>query len=698
MMTASLSSVRSGACPARDELVAFQHGRLSTPDLERLAGHLSECDSCAAALAELSESGPLFGLGDSPAALLVDEPAYRMLEERVRRIDVEGAGPLTGSVEATAPGYGRTGAEQPLDKFGNYDLLEQVGEGGMGVVYRARQRPLNRPVALKMLPPGASTEAKARFLVEGQAVARLEHPGVVRIHEWGEHQGRLYFSMEFVTGGTLAKLLGHGALGVSAAAELVTALAQAVQAAHAAGVVHRDLKPSNVLLTPDGSPKVADFGLAKLLDDSAARTHTHAVVGTAQYMAPEQAAGRAREVGPPADVYALGCILYECLTGRPPFCADSRSKVLELVQKAEPERPSRLREGLSRDLEAVCLKCLEKRPQDRYGSAGELAEDLHRWLKGEPTHARPAGWVRRSWRFVRRHPRLTVAALLLILLGLAPAARRRPDPDLVLGEMRDKLARGESVTLIGPTGGPAWSRWVCSPEASWIDAPPDQPVTAHSWGRGMLELLPEPGIERYRLRASVRHLLAHRADGVGLYFARYRQSTSPGAVDCYGQLVFDDLTDPVAVHRAANPGKEFPEPDRITTARLFPHLSTLTVEARGWEAPGGGLATRPFTPALHDAPWHDLAVEVTPEGVRGFFDGQEMIGRVGGKMQYGLTAAQFVANATNTVGRIADKEPGITFARELQVAFAPGGGLGLWVFRGSVSYRDVVVEPLPQSN
>jgi serine/threonine-protein kinase len=518
---------------------------------------------------------------------------------------------------------------------------------------------------------------------------------VVQIYEWGEHQGRLYFSMEYVAGGTLAKLLGHGALGVSAAAELVMALAQAVQAAHAAGVVHRDLKPSNVLLAPDGSPKVADFGLAKLLDDTVARTHTHAVVGTAQYMAPEQAAGKAREVGPAADVYALGCILYECLTGRPHFCADSRSKVLELVQQAQPERPSRRREGLSRDLEAVCLRCLEKRPRDRYGSAGELAADLRRWLKGEPTRARPAGWVRRSWRFVRRH--MWAVTLLLLTAGLGLGGTIYFDTERPARTAKAALARGEAVVLVGERGGPRWSRWDNGGDASQSEIAPDGTFSLHSPASGLLRLMRDPGVDRYRLRAEVRHLTAWNACHVGVFFALRRFETSGGPVLLYGQLSFDEVSDPQDDYRrllALNkwPVNVPPLPP-TTAARLFPHLLPVNRDLSDpWGAHGAFQFSEPFQPEglqPYAAPWRHLSVEVMPQGVQGYW---------GDRPMRPLSADQFVTDIRKAMAdlAIAPETPAICgeIFREISPEFTPRGSLGLVAMRGSASFRNVMIEPL----
>jgi hypothetical protein len=259
----------------------------------------------------------------------------------------------------------------------------------MGVVYKARQTGLGRVVALKMILAGGHAGAAdlARFRTEAEAVARLQHPGIVQIHDVGEQDGLPYFSLEFCAGGSLADRLLAGPLPPREAAELAAQLALAVQAAHEHHVIHRDLKPANVLLTEGGTPKVADFGLAKRLDAGAGATRTGAVMGTPSYMAPEQAAGESRAVTAAADVYALGAILYECLTGRPPFQAATPLDTLLQVLERQPAPPRLLNPAVGRDLEAVCLKCLEKDPRARYAAAADLAADLRRYLGGEPVQA-----------------------------------------------------------------------------------------------------------------------------------------------------------------------------------------------------------------------------------------------------------------------------------------------------------------------
>jgi WD40 repeat protein/serine/threonine protein kinase len=293
-----------------------------------------------------------------------------------------------------------------------YEILGVLGRGGMGVVYQARQARLKRVVALKMILAGAhaAPEDLERFRREGEAVARLKHPNIVQIYDVGEHGGLPFFSLEYVDGGSLAKKLGGAPLPARQAAELVATLAQAVQAAHEHGIVHRDLKPANILLTVDGTPKITDFGLAKQLDDDSAQTQSGAILGTPSYMAPEQAGGHTRDVGPAADVYALGAILYDLLTGRPPFKGATLVDTLEQVRTQEPVAPGRLQPKVPRDLETICLKCLQKEPAQRYASAKALAEDLGNFLEDRPIHARPvSGWERtRKW--VHRRP--AVAALL----------------------------------------------------------------------------------------------------------------------------------------------------------------------------------------------------------------------------------------------------------------------------------------------
>ena len=301
-----------------------------------------------------------------------------------------------------------------------FELLAELGRGGMGVVYKARHRALNRIVALKMILDGkhAHSEHHERFRIEAEAVARLRHPNIVQLYDLGEADGCPFVTLEMLEGGSLTDRLKGTTQTGRAAAELVATLATAMHAAHQAGIVHRDLKPHNVLFDLDGTPKITDFGLAKRLEVEEARTQTGQVMGTPSYMAPEQASGEIHKVGPPADIYALGAILYEMLTGRVPFKAPSMMEILYQVVHEDVVPPSRVQPRIARDLETICLKCLQKDLQKRYGTAQELADDLRRYLDDRPIRARRTPLWERTVKWVRRYPTraavIATAALVLI--------------------------------------------------------------------------------------------------------------------------------------------------------------------------------------------------------------------------------------------------------------------------------------------
>jgi serine/threonine-protein kinase len=308
-----------------------------------------------------------------------------------------------------------------------YEIAGEIGRGGMGVVYKARQKGLNRWTALKMVLAGAhaTQEQLARFQTEAEAVALLQHPNIVQIYDVGEHAGLPYFSLEYIDGGALARKIHREPQPPREAAHLVEMLADAMHYAHQHGVIHRDLKPANVLLTPDGQPKITDFGLAKRLEGDSSQTKSGTLMGTPSYMAPEQARRETHAIGPLADVYALGAMLYELLTGRPPFLAATPMETVMRVMLDEPMPPTRLAPKVPRDLETICLKCLQKEPHKRYASAGLLAEDLRRFLAEEPILARPVGNAERLWRWCRRNPRvalLTAAVLLLLVTVTATSS------------------------------------------------------------------------------------------------------------------------------------------------------------------------------------------------------------------------------------------------------------------------------------
>src|SRR5438105_5506484 len=308
-----------------------------------------------------------------------------------------------------------------LSEFGDYELLEEIGRGGQGVVYRAHQKSLNRIVALKVigLGPWTTETHLKRFRREAEAAASLEHPGIVPIHEVGEREGQCYFSMKFVEGGQLDEVFKHEPLSIRRAVELVAKVARTVHYAHEHGILHRDIKPGNILLDQHGEPHLTDFGLARLVEADSTVTGTLDVLGTPSYMAPEQAAGNNTEISRNTDVYGLGAVLYQLLTGHPPFAGGTTYETVKLLLETEPRPPRQLNPKIDRDLSTICLKCLEKDPKRRYASALSLAEDLEHWLKHEPILARHAGIFAHGKKWVRRNP--AIAALIAALVALAVA-------------------------------------------------------------------------------------------------------------------------------------------------------------------------------------------------------------------------------------------------------------------------------------
>jgi TolB-like protein/Tfp pilus assembly protein PilF len=310
-------------------------------------------------------------------------------------------------------------AAELLGELGDYELLEEVGRGGQGVVFRARQKSLNRTVALKVISLGqwASKAHLKRFRLEAEAAARLEHPGIVPIHEVGERDGSCYFSMKFVEGGQLDEVARREPMPIRRAVELIAKVARTVHYAHEHGILHRDIKPGNILLDAKGEPHLTDFGLARLVESESSVTHTLDVLGTPSYMAPEQAMGNNAAVSSATDVYGLGAVLYQLLTGQPPFAGGTTYETIKLLLDTEPKKPRLLNPKIDRDLSTICLKCLEKDPKRRYSSGLALAEDLERWLKHEPIHARSIGIFARGRKWVQRNP--TSALLATSLLALA---------------------------------------------------------------------------------------------------------------------------------------------------------------------------------------------------------------------------------------------------------------------------------------
>jgi tetratricopeptide (TPR) repeat protein/tRNA A-37 threonylcarbamoyl transferase component Bud32 len=357
----------------------------------------------------------------------------------------------TPGPDASATPPWHAGAESHLPRIPGYEVEALLGRGGMGVVYKARQLRLNRFVALKMLIAGAyaGPKERARFQREAEAVAGLHHANIVQVYDTGDHGGCPYYTMELLEGGSLAQALASTPRPARQAAALLSKLAEAMQMAHQGGIVHRDLKPANILFTADGTPKIADFGLARHFDGASALTLSGARIGTPSYMAPEQVIGKAGAIGPATDIYALGALLYEILTGRPPFRGESASETERQLIAAEPVPPARLNPKVPRDLETICLKCLHKDPKRRYADAGALAEDVRRFLEERPIRARRTSALEHAWRWCRRNPAGAALALtVLILVGLSVGAALWAQRQRLERRIEAELRRGRARLAI----------------------------------------------------------------------------------------------------------------------------------------------------------------------------------------------------------------------------------------------------------
>jgi serine/threonine-protein kinase len=689
-MVLANSNLPTPSCPAAETLEAFHLGKLAEDALESMAAHIAACPRCSCALETLQReqtSDRLLGrLRQCQAApVTVAEAGCARLEAAARAMPLAAKPPGMAtlaeslSVPRVAPDSTPGTVDAPVPRarswpvtIGAYEVLAQIGEGGMGVVYKARQLPLKRLVALKMISAGAHAgkQARTRFRIEGEAVARLRHPHVVQIYELSEHEGLPFYSMELLEGGCLADRLSQGPLPVVHAAELVQKLAAAVHYAHQEQVVHRDLKPGNILLTETGEPKIADFGLAKLLDSDDGHTRSEMALGTPSYMAPEQAAGHSATVGPAVDVYALGAILYQTLTGKPPFKGADRAETLRQVRELEPVPPSRYRAEVPRELEAICLKCLAKTPAKRYASAQALADDLGRWRRGEPTVARPPRWPAWLRRWLRR------AAVLLGILAVPAAAvlavLYMRDPQRILEQFDRELAQGHPVTLLGTTGPPRWQRWRAGAAQSLLASAEDGSCAISSFSEMcLLELLPEVPCDSYRLTAQVRQLKNEPSGRCGLYCA-HQAWAGPGLdIHLYLLLRFNGLG----------------QPGRNNTSWLEVRLSGNRVDTPAFDSGTKCAAGPRFPPNQRPGAWHTLELTVRPGLVQAAWDRQ--------LFDLDLPAAQYTAQVADLVKDQARLTPQYAGLLPAPPADLPSrGGLGLYVHSGTATFKEVIVTPL----
>lgn len=456
------------SCVEEVTLVGYLTGKLDDEGDREVAAHLTNCQSCQQTVELLVTPEYLQRYRRSSSPTAVDSPKLAELQHRLYDFVPHAGTRSDPSVGTNGHRQTRPDNSRRLGRvensgngsFSRYELLGEVGRGGMGVVYRARDLVLDRVVALKMILAGqlARPEDVKRFRMEAEAAAQLDHPHIVSVYETGQFEGQNYLAMSFVEGCTLAGMLRDGPLPPRDAASLVRIVADAIQHAHERGVIHRDLKPGNVLVDHRGNPRVTDFGLARRTDDDTGLTASGDLVGTPGYMAPEQITELPKETRPAIDIYSLGALLYALITGSPPFRAATNWRTLQMVLHCDPVPPRRLNTDVSRDLETICLKCLEKNPFRRYRTAEAVARDLTRFLNGESTLARPIGFLERLRRWIVRRPAVAISALtaiaailaLLVVLIFYSGQLQQANTELTLAlgkseTMRLRAERGEQI-------------------------------------------------------------------------------------------------------------------------------------------------------------------------------------------------------------------------------------------------------------
>jgi serine/threonine-protein kinase len=571
----------------------------------------------------------------------------------------------------------------------NYDELTFVGIGGMGVVYRAVQRTTERVVAVKFLHGAGAFDPslRIRFDTEARALARVRHPHIVQVYEVGEADGLPYFSMEYIPGGTLARRLRAEPFAARESARVVAGVAAAVEAAHREQVLHRDIKPGNILLDTDGLPKITDFGLAKLSDRDDGLTLSGNILGTPSYMAPEQAAGRVKEIDARTDVYGLGATLYELLCGRPPFRGESHAVTLQLVQDAEVVPPGRIRAGVPAELEAICLKCLEKLPTKRYATAQELADDLHRWLAGEPTHARPLTPRQRARRWVRRHRVKLSAALLLpmlLLTGVGMAVRLQPR-----NQIERELAAGRSVTLIGETGLPRWSEWHCGDTLLTKSIAGDETCGFQTYDMSVLVLGRDPMTDTYQFTAELKQIISQSdVSAVGLFVGMQDVLHQPG-LDATHWVGFE-YTDFWRGIEQRNPklaARHGLEGYDVLTLRQ----PSQTEKSIGFSRASIGR-TFPFAPAAKGpTPWRQIMLDVSPDGVDAYWRQDD-----GSLVLAFRVSADTLATKVDGHNFSATQSPRLAGVRYPPMPWNPRGAFGVYGHNSAVAFRNVTLVPIPR--
>ncbi len=688
-------------CPEPRTLARFAHGELPDELLETIEDHISTCEIC------LGQLGRMQALAEESC----DARLREILAQPLAAPRLSGTLP----VDLAAPDTRLSWSFHHIgNRIGPYEVIELLGTGGMGVVYRAEQGHFKQQVALKTLSQHTAHQPDrvARFRNEGSALSRLLHPNIVRLLHFDEFEGSPYFTMELVAGGSLANRLDRGPLDFATTARVVSAVSRAVAYAHSQHVVHRDLKPQNVLLEADGTPKVSDFGLARILDEDATHTATGMTVGTPSFMAPEQAGATGDRLGPAVDIYAIGAVLYSCLTSQPPFRGPDALSILRKVLTEQPVRPKSLRPDVPADLEAIALRCLEKNPRHRYQSAAEVADELDRWQAGERTVAGRQARSRRVKAWIRRNARTATVILGVgaVVAGvgagaaswnsspaISAAGSHLPDnqgDDATIQAQQRELAERRPLPLVGDSGQPRWYRRLVSRSSGKIVLSDDRLFTVTASKPTLIELVPDSLSGSYRLTAQVRHSRSDRGGRVGIYVARTEHPVPDHPpIHTFCHLSYNDVRKPLdkpiqlSVDRNGQQKREGIDPDDVPELS-FIHLSDPDVPPD--VSSNSGWSAGPAHPPLGEesGTWRKLELVVQPDRVTASWDGQpprtitseEITTRIQGVFEP-VRKHQLFANF-----------PAI---QAFQPRYIPRGGCGLFVARATASFKNVVFTLVP---
>jgi eukaryotic-like serine/threonine-protein kinase len=609
-----------------------------------------------------------------------------------RRSQLEGANAatLTAGCEVDYSTAAWSGPVRMRAAPAGYDLMRYLGGGGMGDVYLAREHAAERIVAIKFLRLSGNPTSQDRFLKEVRALGRIEHPNVVRIISVDVDRGDPYYTMEYGAGGTIAdRIKAEGPFEPHEAARLCIQLADALATAHDARTLHRDIKPSNVVLTADGTPKLSDFGLAKLMDTEDDLTRTTQAIGTAAFMPPEQISRKFGDYGPPTDVYGLGATLYAMLTGKAPFEGDSNEDIISKVKSNQPPRPRMLCPNLPMALEAVVLKCLEKRPANRYASAAELAADLERFLAGAKPSApqltptrRLLRWAARAW--IPLGTAVAAVAIALIVIAREPQSQAESllPPDLG-GLLTQELDQKKRVELLDSMGLPKWHNWRLGDVV--LEKSKDGVGSFQTQSLSMLDVIPKVELHRYRFSTDIQHYTgkengAHIAgpDRVGIYFGAAESQSDEAR--CLSQFVvrFKDLR-----IIPPPPAKEFPPRAEFLALSL-----TIRPGELPDLHPGSIVAVPVASTTRRPGIWRNIVVDVTPDSVQAYWRNEE--GRL----------VAFPADSSMESTRSQFRSPQIylnrAFLKPPSIPKWDGNGpLGIFAQQSTVKFRNVTVEMLP---